>query len=69
MYLAEIGNIMFQYKTGLLPDVFNNNFYEGTRFMIMILGVPVPFMFLSAELIQDFSRFNTKVPCFLIRLV
>ena len=26
MYLAEIGKIMFQYKTGLLPDIFKNTF-------------------------------------------
>ena len=26
MYLAEIRKIMFQYKTGLLPDIFNNTF-------------------------------------------
>ena len=37
---------MFQYKTGLLPDAF----YEGIRFMVTIPGMPVPFVFLSAEL-------------------
>ena len=31
MYLAEIGKIMFQYKTGLLPDVFNNTFLRTVR--------------------------------------
>ena len=50
MYLAEIGKIMFQYKTGLLPYVFITPFYEGIRFMVTIPGMPVPFMFLSAEL-------------------
>ena len=29
MYLAEIGKTMFQYKTELLPDVFNNTFLLG----------------------------------------
>ena len=37
--------------------------------MVMIPGMPVPFMFLSAELTKDVFRFKTKVPCFLIRLV
>ena len=31
MYLAEIGKIMFQYKTGLLPDVFNNTFLRRNQ--------------------------------------
>ena len=26
MYIAEIGKIMFQHKTGLLPDMFNDTF-------------------------------------------
>ena len=29
MYLAEIGKIMFQYKTGSLPDVFNDTFLRN----------------------------------------
>ena len=31
MYLAEIEKIMFQYKTGLLPDVFNNTFLRRNQ--------------------------------------
>ena len=31
MYLAEIGKIMFQYKTGSLPDVFNNTFLQRNQ--------------------------------------
>lgn len=31
MYLAEIGKIMFQYKTGSLPDVFNNLFLRRNQ--------------------------------------
>ena len=33
MYLAdlEIGKIMFQYKTGLLPNVFNNSFLQRNQ--------------------------------------
>ena len=32
MYLvAEIGKIMFQYKTGSLPDVFNNTFLRRNQ--------------------------------------
>ena len=30
-------------------------FYEGIRLMVMIPGMPVPFMFLSAELTRRFS--------------
>ena len=26
MYRAEIGKIMFQYESGVLPDIFNNTF-------------------------------------------
>ena len=42
MYLAEIEKIMFQYKTGVLPDILHNIFYEGIRFKVMIPGMPVP---------------------------
>ena len=31
MYLAEIGQIMFQYKTGSLPDVFNEKFLRRNQ--------------------------------------
>ena len=31
MYLAEILKIMFQYKTGSLPDVFNNTFLRRNQ--------------------------------------
>ena len=31
MYLAEIGKIMFQYKTGSLPDVFSNTFLRRNQ--------------------------------------
>ena len=31
MYLAEIGKIVFQFKTGLLPDVFNNTFLRRNQ--------------------------------------
>ena len=52
VYLAEIGKIMFQYKTGLLPDVFNNTFLRRNQVHDYdIPGMPVPFMFLGAELI------------------
>ena len=49
-YIVEIGKIVFQYKTGLLPDVFNNTFLRRNQVQVMIPGMPVPFMFLSAEL-------------------
>ena len=47
MALAEIGKIMFQYKTALLPDIF---VFEGIRFILMIPGMIVPFLVLSSEL-------------------
>ena len=31
MYLTEIGKIMFQYKTVLLPDIFNNTFIRRNQ--------------------------------------
>ena len=31
MYLAEIGKIMFQYKSGLLPDAYNNTFLRRNQ--------------------------------------
>ena len=31
MYLAEIGKIMFQYKTGLLPDIVHNTFLRRNQ--------------------------------------
>ena len=31
MYQAEIGKIMFQYKTGSLPDVFSNTFLRRNQ--------------------------------------
>ena len=31
MYLTEIGKIVFQYKTVLLPDIFNNTFIRRNQ--------------------------------------
>ena len=51
MYLAEIRKITFKYKTGLLPDVFNNTFLRRNQVHgYDTIGMLVPFMFLSAEL-------------------
>ena len=66
MYLAEIGQIMFQYKTGSLPDVFNEKFLRRNQVHDYDTRNASSF---HVPLILYVSRFNAKVPCFLIRLV